>query len=128
MFAACGGDEETPTLAEATTQLLTARTWKLNKLTVDGTDQTSLMSKLTLNFSKSGFTATQGDPVWPASGTWAFTDDTGTVMKRSDGVEVAIVEVTDAALTLRLTWAKNTLGPGRSQSVAGVHTFAFVAQ
>jgi len=91
MLTNCG--KETPlTEAEKVTAVLASGQWKMNSALVDGTDQSSVYQGLTLNFTATGFTSTNGEPIWPATGTWQFTNDNARAMKRNDGVEVSINE------------------------------------
>jgi hypothetical protein len=48
---------------------LSAKTWQIHSLVVDGSDQTSLYPGLTLTFSKGIFVATNGKEIWPSNGT-----------------------------------------------------------
>jgi hypothetical protein len=121
-----GGDDPTP--QEVTTQQLVAPTWKLTSVLVDGVDKTSLFTNMTLKFTATNYTTTNGGVVWPASGTWTFTDDTAKKIKRNDNLEVIITEITETSLKLSLTWATGTFGSGRVSSVAGNHVFNFVKQ
>ena len=123
-----GASDPTPTPVSKQDEVkakLTSPTWKMQSVTVDGTDKTSIYKDLSLKFSTSGFTSTNGGAVWPASGTWLFTTDDATAVKRDDGVEVKLQEVTDTSLKLALTWSKTTLGPGRIESISGQHVFSF---
>lgn len=122
----CGGDSSSPSASEVTTNQLTSSGWKISTVQVDGTDQTALFANMTLSFTATSYTTTKGGLVWPASGTWSFTDDTAKKIKRSDNVEVTITEISDTSLKLSLNWATSTLGPGRDSSVAGNHVFSFV--
>lgn len=106
--------------------LLKANAWRIQNVTVDATDQTELFTGLTLSFTDTNYTTTNGSVVWPASGTWNFTDGTAKKVLRSDDVEVTIVEVTDSSLKLSLTWDTGTIGSGRALSVGGNHVFSFV--
>jgi hypothetical protein len=99
--------------------------WKVQSVSVDGTDQTALYKNLTLSFTDTGFTTTNGANVWPASGTWSFTNDTGKSMLRSDGTTITITEATATKLVLAFNWANKTIGPGRVESVSGAHVFTF---
>ncbi len=100
-------------------------TWKVQSVTVSAVDQTALYKNLTLSFTDTGFTTTNGANVWPASGTWSFTDDTAKTMLRSDGVTITITEATSTKLVLAFSWANKTIGPGRVESVSGAHVFTF---
>ena len=123
-LSGCKGDD--PSASEVMTKMLTANTWKISSVTVSGTDQTLLFTNMTLAFTATNFSTTNGGIVWPASGTWEFTDNTATSVKRSDDLEIDITETTATSLKLSLTWAEGTFGPGRISSVAGVHVFSFV--
>lgn len=127
ILARCGGGGD-PAPATASKQddvkaRLTAPTWKIQTVAVDGSDKTSTYKDLSLKFSATGFTSTNGGVVWPANGTWSFTNTDATAVKRDDGVEVKLQEVTDNALKLSLTWSKTTLG--REGSVSGQYVFTF---
>ncbi len=129
-LSGCSGAAADPTPAPASKQdevkaILTSPTWKMQSVTVDGADKTSIYKDLSLKFSASGFTSTNGGAVWPASGTWSFTNADATAVKRDDGLEVKLQEVTASSLKLALTWSKTTLGPGRIESVSGQHVFSF---
>lgn len=118
----CSKTEPKPTETKVVKGKLTNSTWILQDVTVDGVDQTAVYQGLTINFTETTYTTTNGGLVWPASGTWSFTDGTATTIKRDDGMEVG-VGVTDTSLKLTLTWAKATLGTGRVGSVKGLHVF-----
>jgi hypothetical protein len=120
----CKHKDPEPSQEEIVKSQLTSSTWTLQSVTVDGVDQTSVYQGLTLKFTETTYTTTKGGLVWPASGTWSFTDDTATTIKRDDGTEIK-TEATDTSLRLTLTWAKTTLGSGRIGSVKGLHVFTF---
>ena len=129
LFASCKSSSGDPapvvSKEDEVSALLTSATWKMSSVTVDGTDKTSIYKDLKLTFTSAGFTSVNGGAVWPASGTWDFTSAEATSIKRNDGVEVTLQEVTNTGLKLALTWSKNTLGPGRIESVSGQHVFSF---
>ena len=127
-IASCGGggDDPTPatdTEAQKVTSQLTSGTWKINSVTVDGINKNDLFTNMTIVFTSSGFTTTNGGVVWPAIGTWSFVDPTAKAITRSDAVTVSLDAITDTSLTLSLTWTKTTLGGGRINSIAGKHVF-----
>jgi hypothetical protein len=127
VLAGCdGGDPPTPeeTEVEKATKLL-AGTWTVQNVTVDGTDRTSVYKDVRITFSGSNLTATNGGVVWPASGTWRFTDDTAKTITRSDGLTISVNELTSNKLVAAFPWTKATLGGGRAESVAGQHVFTF---
>jgi hypothetical protein len=125
-FSNCGDTKKDPepTEAEKTTKLLTAATWKLQSLTIDGVSDDKFFKGLTITFSATGYTTTNGDPIWPASGTWDYSDGPTSArkIKRNDNVEVTIDEITASNLTLSLQWDKTTTG-GRTSSIPGKHIF-----
>lgn len=122
----CGGDEPTlPSKQDEVTKILTGSPWKINTVSVDGTDKTLTYKDLGLTFTETGFTSVDGEPVWPASGTWSFTSNEATAFTRNDGLIVTIQQANATSLKLALTWSKNTLGSGKTQSVSGAHVFSF---
>jgi len=122
-FPGCKKPIEEPSKRDVTKAMLMSGTWKIQSVTVDGVDKTSVYHDLTLSFTASGFTSTHGGPVWPATGTWTFTSDEATAIKRGDNVEVQILDITASALQLGLAWNKTTFG--RVSSVSGQHVFTF---
>jgi hypothetical protein len=127
-FASCDPVPPTPEPTEAekrTTILTTGGTWNLQSVTVNNVDQTEVYEGLTLSFSSSGYTATNGGTIWPTSGSWDFTNDAGTTISRSDDLEISVTEITQSKLVLGLSWSTTTLGPGRTNSLAGAHVFTF---
>jgi hypothetical protein len=126
LLMACGGDNPPePTSAEQVRALLTASEWRLQTVQVDGIDKTDIYAGLKLQFTANGFTAASGKAIWPASGTWSFTNDAATQLKRNDDVAVDIRSITSSELELELAWSDNTLGSGRVSSIAGKHVFVF---
>jgi hypothetical protein len=124
LIVSCGGDSNKNDPGPDTKALLTSGIWKMNDVSVDGVNRNDLFTNFTLTFTATGFfAAANGDPVWPLSGTWAFSSADQTTFTRSDGVEVAISDVSENELTLELTWNKTTLGGGRGSSTMGNYTF-----
>ena len=118
----CSKDEGESAVTK-TERLLTS-TWQLEKLTVDGVDQTTLFPALVITLSKGSYTAQNGAPVWPASGTWNLTDEN--TISRDNNTEIIIVSLSETNVTLRLHWNKDTFGKGgRATSVVGNHSFEF---
>lgn len=122
----CGSDDEDMKETDRVQAILTDGAWNLQTVTVGGTDQTALYAGLQVTFTATGYTSVNGDAVWPATGTWQFTNESATVIKRNDDLVIDIAEILDNKLVLELTWTKTTLGSGRTASVAGEHTFTFV--
>lgn len=104
---------------------LVAVTWKIKSVSVDGVDHTDLFQNLAVKFTSSGFNATNGGPVWPTTGTWAFTNTDANSITRNDGLVVTIQELTQVNLKVSFLWTKTTLGPGREESVSGMNVFSF---
>lgn len=125
-FAACDKDDEISSIELISSLLTTGGTWNVQSVTVSGTDQTSLYSGLQLSFTATNYTTVNGGSIWPASGTWQFTDETATTIKRSDDVLITVVEAEEKKLVLSFTWSKTTLGSGRTGSISGQHVFTFV--
>lgn len=123
-LSSCGGDEASA--SEIMTKKLIAHPWNLSSATVDATDKTSTYSGLSITFAKAGFTASNGLPIWPATGTWEFTDNKAKSIIRNDDLEIEITEATNTTLKLTFTWNKTTFEPGRVKSVDGVHVFTFI--
>ncbi len=105
--------------------ILKSKAWNLQSTTIDGI-ATNDFKNMTLMFTTSNYTTTNGGVVWPATGTWSFTSTAGKSFKRDDGVEVLIESITETSLTLSLQWSKTTLGTGRVGSTAGKHVFSFI--
>jgi hypothetical protein len=123
----CGSSNSDPapttkTPAELATAKLVASPWKVNTVTVDGVDKTTLFTNFTITFAASSYTQTNGGPVWP-SGSWSFTDANATAFSRGDGISVQLTTLTENSLVMSLTWNKKTFGPGRIESIIGQHIF-----
>jgi hypothetical protein len=105
--------------------LLTSSAWTIESVTVDGVDRTSSHEGMTVKFTGTRFTSTNGGRIWPASGIWTFADDSGTVIVRGDDIEITIQEINETRLVLSFTWTETTLGAGRVSSTEGEHVFTF---
>ncbi len=125
LFSGCKKDDPQPE-TDRVKGLLLANAWRIQTVSIDDTDQTTLFTGLTLSFTNTNYSTTNGGVVWPASGTWSFSDNTGKKILRSDGQEITVTEVTATNLELSLTRAKGTLALGRVSSVAGNHVFTFI--
>ena len=122
LLQSCGSKDPAPSAKDQVKAKLTSATWKLQSVTVDGTDKTSIYAGLTMKFSDATFTTTNGDPVWLPSDTWTFSSDDGKTITRGDGLPIT-VEVTDTTLKLSLMWSKTTYDGGRVSSIKGQHVF-----
>lgn len=103
---------------------MTASPWTMTSLTIDGVADNTFFAGLAITFTATGFTATKGDPVWPSSGSWSFTDETATAIKRDDNLIVTINDLGKSSMQLTLVWTMTTTS-GRNTSVAGKHVFVF---
>jgi hypothetical protein len=124
VLASCGGNDP-QSETDRVKDILKSGPWKVQTVSVDNTDQTTLYKNLTLTFTEANYTTTNGANVWPASGGWTFTDDTAKTILRSDGVSMAVGEATTTKLVLSFDWANTTIGPGRTKSIEGAHVFTF---
>jgi hypothetical protein len=104
--------------------------WDISSVLVDNVDQSGLFVGMKLTFNATDFGCLKGQPVWPLTGKWSFTNDEGLIIKRDDGIEVTIVELTDRdastgfrKLILSLDWNSTTFSSGRATSVKGHHVF-----
>ncbi len=98
--------------------------WKIKTVTVDGVDYTNSYLGMSIIFTATSYTTTNGGVVWPSPGTWQFTSSDGSKMVRGDGKEVSIT-VTATQLDLSLNWPATTFAGGRSNSLKGNHKFTF---
>ncbi|HEY0742247.1 MAG TPA: hypothetical protein VGD40_12325 [Chryseosolibacter sp.] len=124
LISSCDGDDS-PTAQEAQLKKLTAKTWEVQSVRIDGVDHTQLFQNMTLAISKSSFTTTNGGQVWPASGTWEFADEQATTIIRGDNITITIEAAAESELRLSLQWNETTFGPGRKKSISGMHVFSF---
>jgi hypothetical protein len=121
-IAGCGDNTPEPETTRVQ-KLLVGGEWSVQTVTVGTVDQTNnLYKNLKITFTDGNFTSTGGLPVWQATGTWSFIDNTAKKIKRGDAVELTLVEVTSKKLTFTLPWTKTTLG-GRVESLPGENKF-----
>lgn len=120
--------KEVPTLSvERLNEIyLTNSPWRLERVTVDGVNQTNIYRELVLSFTRENYTSTNGRVIWPGSGTWEFVDEEKTVFRRGDGILVTIQSITIDSLVLSLEWESNSIDTGRQLAIAGNHIFEFV--
>lgn len=126
MLVACKEEDEVElNEQDKVRNALVSGLWKIKTVTVDEVDRTTLFIGLTLKFSKNTYTSTNGEPVWPTSGTWTFVDEKANTFLRDDNITVTILEHSENTLQLSLEWNKTTIGNGRFYSTKGVHVFSF---
>ena len=128
VFSSCGEEttEIPQTQQEKTRLILVNSPWKMQKVTVDGFDQTNIYKDLVLTFLNTQYTSVNGKGVWPANGFWSFENTEATSFLRSDGVRVDILEITNTSLRLSMDWDETTyITTGRTTSLDGQHIFEF---
>ncbi len=104
---------------------LIGSTWRLERVTVDGMNETDTYRDLTISFSQSSYSTSNGRVIWPETGTWEFVDDSNTVIRRGDGLLVTIQSITSNSLVLALVWESRSIDTGRKLAIAGNHIFEF---
>jgi hypothetical protein len=125
LLAGCKKDDPQPE-TERIQELLVSGTWQIETVLVNETEQTAAFSGLTLSFTPTSYSATNGGLVWPSSGTWTFVDATAKKILRDDDVEITLIGVTATSLRLSFVNPSTTIGSGRVASVAGEHEFQFI--
>lgn len=120
LSAGCNKPNHTPSAQS----LLTSGTWKLKSATVDGTS-TALYDGLTITFTNTAYTTTNGKVEWPATDTYKLSSDGKTITRGSDNLSVYVSALTSTSLTLSYLWAKTTLNGGRTESIAGNTVLTF---
>jgi hypothetical protein len=106
-FSSCDKTEEI-TEKEKNTKTITSGSWTINSVMVDGTNATSSFTGLTLSFSATNYSTTNGGALWPVDDTWSFANEDATIVTRGDGTEVTVVEITPNKLVLRFNWDKDS--------------------
>jgi hypothetical protein len=114
----CKEEAEPLTAEQRVTAVLTSGTWKVKSLYIDGIESKAY-ADLTLNFTTTSFTAANGVPMWPTTGTWSFLDDSAVAIKRNDDVYLNLNVVDDNTLELNIFWSI----PSTSFDPKGSHTF-----
>ena len=107
-----------------TEKLLIEKSWTLNSVQIDGV-YSSLYAGLTLKFTTTNYSTTNGGALWPASGTWTFEGDMGDKILRDDGLQITIESISASQLIIVFTWTKTTSSGGRTASLKGGHRMVF---
>lgn len=99
--------------------------WKLGTVTKNGLDVTDQFDGFRLTIGDFTYTTVNAlASAWPASGSWSFTNEAGTLVTRNDGVEI---QVQVSTTSLKLTFMVTGLGGGgRIDSVDGGYVFDLV--
>lgn len=117
------GCEDEPTVKEKTEAMLMSGEWNQPIVTVDGVDKSSLYQDFTIKFSSNSYFSSGGSPLWPASGTWVFKDESAQVLILDNIKEVQINEITDVNLELAIQNDNTTFKSGRVNSIQGKNVF-----
>jgi len=120
------GCNDEPTVAEKVEGMLVAVEWSKPIVTVDGVDQSSLYQDFNITFTKTTYTTTGGGPLWPASGTWKFTDETAKTIRLDDHIDVRINEISETNLEIAIQNDNTTFKSGRVNSVKGKCVFRLI--
>ncbi len=124
LVAGCHSKDPSPDSVNST--FLTSGTWLINRVTFNDVDHGSDFIGFTLSFQKTAFSSQNGDPVWPSSGTWKFSNRKATSLVRDDNLEIEILTISNTELKLSLQWSKTTYDHnGRVSSIAGKYVFEF---
>jgi hypothetical protein len=129
LITSCGGDEKEVDPIEVAKSQLMANPWKLNSVTVDGVDKTSLFTGLKVVFSNSSYTATPSNVIWRSSGNWEL--ESATVAKltptQQEPIIATIISLSETKVQLSLQWDETTIGSGgRGESIEGSYIFEFI--
>lgn len=124
ILAGCKKDDPQPE-TERIQNLLASGTWQIENVFINETDQTTSFAGLTLSFTKTTYSTTNGGFLWPVTGSWEFADATAGKIIRDDDLEITLVEVTSTSLKLSFINPTTTIGTGRVASTAGEHEFHF---
>lgn len=122
-----GCSKDNPNVArKKIVNILTDDIWKIEKVFINNEDRTILFDGMELTLFDGSYTSINGNYAWEDSGTWEFSNDNYEMIIRNDGIEVTIVNVSAANLTLQLYWDETTytIG-GRRESLKGNHLFYF---
>ncbi len=122
--AGCKKDDDPS--AEEKFRKLIETTWTISEVFIDDVDKSSDFQGLTLQFGTQTYSSTNGEPLWPSSGTWALGNTDITQIVRDAQLVIDVEEISETKLTLSFDWDDTTYGPGRVASIAGRHKFVFV--
>lgn len=127
LVAGCKKKHDDPTPQDNQKKLLINNgvSWTLGSVTKDGFDVTDQFAGFKLTVGDFTYTTVNALPTaWPASGTWSFANEAGTLVDRNDGVQIAVVVTTTS---LKLTFSVTGLGDGgRIKGVNGEYVFDLV--
>jgi len=121
------GDDPTPQTPQEEQKTLLINnglSWTLGTVTKDGLDVTDQFTGFKLTIGDFTYTTVNALPsAWPASGTWSFANEAGTLVDRNDGVQLT---VSVSTTSLKLTFDVTGLGSGRIKGVDGTYVFDLI--
>ncbi len=127
----CGGSDQPPQPVDETLAVIAglAKTWTIDAVTLDGSSVTSDWNNVQISFTANkSFTITglsqENSLIWPSSGSYSFPDSSKPLsVLRSDGIAIAISNLTASSATLKLTITGRT--GGRETGLSGNYSFSF---
>lgn len=127
----CGGDSPDPQPVDETQAVIDglAKTWTISGVTLDGTSVASDWDNVQVSFTANkSFSITglsqENALIWPSSGSYSFPDSSKPMsVLRSDGIAIAISNLTESSATLKLTISGRT--GGRETGLSGSYSFSF---
>jgi hypothetical protein len=127
-ISSCDNADTTPTEEQLTLQKL-SKNWTLVSAEVDDQDVSEWFTNMKMSYTEAKTFTVQNPvpPIWVASGTFQL-EKTGSNYSiiRSDGVEMAVTNLTDTNVTVQFGY---TALPGaRANSISGLYSFSFQAQ
>jgi len=123
-LSSCKKDDDPVDPRDLQIKRLTA-TWNIESVTNDNIDVSGQFTGMTLTIDGLNFTTQNGGNPWPTHGTYTFKDNDLNTIIRSDGVEIALVEVTANTLILSFNYASIN---GRVQGITGGFIFSMIKQ
>lgn len=129
LISGCKSESADPTPQDNQKTLLinNGLSWVPGSVTKDGLDVTDQFAGF--NLTVGDFTYTTANALvtaWPASGTWSFANESGTLINRSDGVQI---DVQVSTTSLKLTFSVSGLGNGgRTKGVDGEYIFNLIPE
>ena len=127
LIIGCKSDSADPTPQDNQKTLLinNGLSWTLGTVTKDGLDVTDQFAGFKLTVGDFTYTTVNALPsAWPASGSWSFANEAGTLVDRNDGVQIT---VSVSTTSLKLTFNVTGLGDGgRVKGVDGTYIFDLI--
>ena len=119
-----GCKKETVSPLDKAQNLLISGTWKIKSVTVDN-QLVTVYDGMTIVFTKTAYTTTNGGSLWPPSGTWEFSGGNKDLILRDDGLEITLIKLTATEMIMGFLWDDTIYDGGRIESVGGEHKMTF---